>query len=80
MNVANVPIPKNLVQQMNEHRKQLGISTRDYVGRALVRFMSTSSADFYHDNGFDADLAEELAEWDRVSAEDFERFAKQHNL
>ena len=80
MNTTSIVIPRNILKQVDNHRKRLGISTRDYVMRAVDRFMRTSSADFYAENGFDADLAEELAEWERISLEDFARFSAEHNL
>jgi len=80
MSTSLITIPQDLSKQMDDHRKHLGISTRDYVTRAIVRFMRTSSADFYAENGFDADFAEELAEWERISSEDFARFSTEHIL
>ena len=80
MNTTSIVIPRNILKRVDDHRKHLGISKRDYVMRAVDRFMRTSSADFYTENGFDADFAEELAEWERVSLEDFARFSNEHNL
>ena len=76
-----VTIPKHLQKQVDEHRKQLGLTPRDYVSRALTRFIkSDGTAEFYRQSGFDKDLAEELALWDRASLHDFNEFTKKHRL
>lgn len=80
MSTVSIAIPQRLSKQVDAHRRQLGISTRDYVTRALARFMQTTSADFYRENGFDVSLSEEMAEWDRISSDDFAAFAAKHKL
>ena len=77
----NVVIPKTLQKQVRERARKHGVSERDYVAQALTRFIeSDDTANFYQKSGFDADLAEELALWNRASQEDFEKFAQKHKL
>lgn len=75
-----VTIPKELQKQVERHCKRLGVSEREYVERALSHFVAAGDSAGLRESGFDADLADELAAWDRASCEDFGAFAKRCKL